>query len=234
MNTLRKFSLLSNCSDDSIEYLYHCCRYESVKKNTAVLAAGDLTDEIIILASGELALRTTNEKGQEFTVTRLSVGGWFGEAAFIPETQVVLTVRALEDSIIVKIPVSDVFKLCEIDTNVMKNAIISMATRARSIGKFSLNNMTTSSSLKILRTILFHIEVLDTKYQSCSAELKLTRSELAHIVGLSRPALDKYLKPITQSGLVSYGYGVLTVFSVDALRKQIALLEKEVASSISR
>ncbi|MBE3663512.1 hypothetical protein BOO91_21690 [Vibrio navarrensis] len=58
-------------------------------------------EELLILASGQVGVYRRNEQGSNLLVAKVTTGGWFGESSFIPGFNRVVSLKALEDAIMV-------------------------------------------------------------------------------------------------------------------------------------
>ena len=225
LHAIHNCELIKGCRSTTLSTLYDLSYYESFKRNEVIAKQDAPAEELLILASGQVGVYRRNEQGSNLLVAKVTTGGWFGEASFIPGFNRVVSIKALEDAIIVKLPTSRFIELCQIDPMLMRNTFSALARRGASIGHFALNNMTTNIPLKIARTILSHIEILGNQEPGKQTiKIKMTRSELAMVVGITRQALNKYIVSFVEEGTIAVGYGSITINSLESLKKKIETL----------
>lgn len=102
---LRKCTLFHGLSDEEILSSLHCIEAETEtrEKNEYILRAGDKTDVIGFLASGDALVIQEDLWGNRNVITRLVPGDFFAESfAVIPDSVLSVSVVATESCRIIK------------------------------------------------------------------------------------------------------------------------------------
>jgi NTE family protein len=101
---LQSLPLLAGMGEDSIRELAEVAEFVALKKNDVALCEGEQGDGLYVVVSGRLQAYTPVKGRGERVYVRYCSGDWFGEMPLLSGQTNWASVRALNDSVLLKIP----------------------------------------------------------------------------------------------------------------------------------
>jgi CRP-like cAMP-binding protein len=177
-----------------------------------VYAAGDPPNGLFALISGEIRVIQTTAQGRSALLMIASPGVWFGEAAMIdglPRTSDALAVgraRVLQLS-------PAVFRRLTAENS---NHYAAFARLVCEQYRKAMDYIVTTADLPLPVRLAQRLVGLAQAHGRREGEavvigLRLSQESLAETVGVSRQTLNRTLKGLEAQGLISVGYGALTI-----------------------
>lgn len=198
------------------------CRLHVLEKGTIVYRIGDATDGIYGVASGRLAVEIApNEQGPH-RVHTLRPGSWFGEAAFFGDGSRLVTVVATRPSHCLHLPRFELEEIAKADPNTWR-WLGNLLFLQLQIALGALDDLTLRRPDQRIAAILLRLAGI--RHQDMAddptPEVDVTQMDLAEIATLSRTTIGEQLDDMQAAGLISRGYGHLTILNPSALRRII-------------
>lgn len=206
-NTLNDILLFKGMTEKEIssalEFLQ--AHEEKYKKNEIILRAGDHTKELGLILEGAVFIESNDLWGNRSILSSLGSHQFFGEVfAMMPDTKVLVDVRAEEDSHILFLKVN-----CLLDENPHPKAIVNKLTK--NLLRISMNmnlRLTTRNFHTSPKTIRERILAILNTYAIETGEkyfdIPYDRQALADYLNVDRSALSKELSAMKKDGLIDY------------------------------
>ncbi len=168
---------------------------------------------------GLLKMSNDTLLGVPLTFTGVPPGGWFGEGTVIKREPYRYNIQALRESTVAGISVDTFHWL--LDRSIPFNRFVLQQLNERLgqfIGAREIDRLG-DPDVRVARSLaaLFH----PLLYPGVGSLLRITQTELAYLVGLSRQRVNKALHHLQDLRLIRIEYGGLRVLDLEGLRRQL-------------
>jgi CRP-like cAMP-binding protein len=182
-------------------------------KDERVYLAGDPPNGIFGLVSGSLNISYPRGDGEDYTAHRAGPGFWFGDLALFSCQPRLVTVRAAEPAVMAHLPVPDLARLVREDPRLYADFYALTYDNYQTALRI-ISNLAIASTDKRLADRLLH-EV--TARGDADGWIALSQPELAKLLAVSLPTLQRILRRLVKDGVLRTSYGRLRVLDRDAL-----------------
>ena len=216
LTVLRALPIFEQVDDASLASLTRVAALRRVPRHTAVLHAGDRTDNIYFVLSGLLKVQIADEEGREVILSMLGPGELFGEMGVLDDHPRSATVLAVEPSEVVVIGKND-FKRClvenpDVSLFIMRNLTRRLRMADRAIESLALLDVYG----RVARLLLEASEIIDGRKVVTQ---KLTKQDIAKMIGASREMVSRVMRDLTAQGLLREEEGQLVLLDLEAFRR---------------
>lgn len=179
--------------------------------NQMIYRQGEVAERFYYLKSGKVRISMSSENGQEKTLTLLTPGNIFGEAAFFDGLPRVSSARTLEKSQI--IPVSRELLLhCFREEPMLAFQLLHLFSKTVRMLSNQVDHMTFLQADRRIAKILTELSGgLHGQTIACSHE------DLASMAGVSRVTVSRVLGELTRNGWVRTHYRSIEIRNPEAL-----------------
>jgi len=175
----------------------------SFPKRSTVISAGSESHSIFYLVKGSVTVSIEDEDGHEIVVAYLNEGSFFGEMGLFDEDCRSAWVKAKTECEIAEVSYSRFQELTEKDSRLLYALGKQLSDRLRKttikVGDLAFMDVTG----RVARTLLDLCQEPDAMTHPDGMQIKVTRQEIARIVGCSREMVGRVLKDLEEQGLVS-------------------------------
>lgn len=194
-------------------------RPRTFARNEVVCHAGDPADSLHLVESGHLAVRGGLSTGVTATFTILSGGDYFGELALLREDRRrTATVVALEPSRTLSVAATAFNSLCLENARVERALSIMLADRVDALSQRLLETMYESLDRRVYRRL---VELANSYgVREGKATIPLSQTQIADLVGATRPSVNQVLQRLAVQGLVRLSRGRIEVLDVVVLARR--------------
>ena len=196
---LRNVPLFSMLPEGQLQLLTQVLSRKPYPKNSTVIAAGDPTDAMYIVISGRLKVVMSDKEGQEVTLAILNQGENFGEMGLIAQAPRSATVTTIEPCELLTITRTDFTKCLKGNFDLTMNVIRGLVKRLREadkkIGSLALMDVYG----RVARLLLEMAETIDGQKVVTK---KLTKRDIAKMIGASREMVSRVMKELQTSGRI--------------------------------
>lgn len=221
---LKKVPLFAELSDDDLAQLAGAVREHHYRKSITIVHIDDPGNAMFIIKSGLVKVTIEDEAGREMILRMLYPTDFFGEMALIDGLPRSATVTTQEASDVLIIYREHFVDIIENSPKILLNmaAVLSRRLRAtdeliRSLAFFDVYG-------KVARVLLtLATEKGRATEHGTVIDLRLTQQELAELAGMSRETMTRTLRAFQQAGVVRIDSGVITILSVDMLRREVRM-----------
>lgn len=196
---LRTLPMFESLSQERLEEIYRIATLRRIARNAVVLHAGDRTDNIYLVLSGELEVQMSDLEGRGVILSRLGPGEMFGEMGAIDEHPRSATVMAIKPCDLVVIAKED-FKRClaaniDIALYIIHSLIKRLRLADRKIESLALIDVFG----RVARLLLDMAEIRDGRKVVAR---HITRQEIARTIGASREMVSRVMRDLHLQGLI--------------------------------
>ena len=216
LTILRALPIFETLDDDCLQPLTHVAMLRPIPRHTVVLHAGDRTDNIYFVLSGALKVQVSDEEGREVILSMLGPGELFGEMGVLDDHPRSATVLAVESSEVVVIGKDD-FKRClvenpDVSLFIMRNLVKRLRLADRNIESLALLDVYG----RVARLLLESADVVNGRKVVTH---KLTKQDIAKMIGASREMVSRVMRDLMAQGLIQEHDGQLILVDLAAFRR---------------
>jgi len=191
-------------SEVQLQLLTQVLSRKAYPKNSTIIAAGDPTDAMYIVVSGRLKVVMSDKEGQEVILAILNQGEFFGEMGLIAQAPRSATVTTIEPCELLTITRADFTKCLQGNFDLTMNVIRGLVKRLREadkkIGSLALMDVYG----RVARLLLEMAETIDGQKVITK---KLTKRDIAKMIGASREMVSRVMKELQTSGRIEVRAG---------------------------
>jgi CRP/FNR family cyclic AMP-dependent transcriptional regulator len=201
--------------EDSIQaFLAHCHRKRFPPK-AAIIRQGDPAGELYYITEGSVTVLLEDDKGHEIVLAYLNPGDFLGEIGlFNEDANRTALVRARGECEIAQISYTKLRGLTEIYPHLIIAMTSQIARRLRNTNR-KLGDLAFMDVYgRVARTLLDLCEEPDAMTHPDGMQVRVTRQELARLVGCSREMVGKVLKDMEEQKHVAVNGKNIVVLGV--------------------
>ncbi len=185
---------IQDLSDCVQPFLAHCHRRRYPAKS-AIIRQGDRAGELFYIIAGSVTVLLEDDKGHEIVLAYLNSGEFFGEIGLFSEDESrSALVRAKSECEIAQISYTRLKQLGDLYPRLLVCMTAQIARRLRATNR-KLGDLAFMDVYgRVARTLLDLCEQPDAMTHPDGMQVRVTRQELARLVGCSREMVGKVLK----------------------------------------
>lgn len=189
----------------------------SFSKDEIIMNAGEPVSNLNVILSGSVRGEMIDYSGKTIKIEDIEAPRPLASAfLFGNENKSPVTVSANNDVTILTIPVPEFLKLLQLNTQILRNYLFSISSRAQFLSQ-KLHFL----SFKTIKGKVAHYLLQQAGDKFHSVELKSTQQQLADLFGVTRPALARVLGEMQNDGLISISNRTVTLLNRKALNELI-------------
>lgn len=199
ITALRILPMFETLSNERLEKIAAFSSLRRVARHTTVLQAGDCTDNIYLILTGELKVQISDQEGREVILSVLQPGEMFGEMGVIDDHPRSATVISTEPCDLVVIAKND-FKSClaenfEVSLYIIHSLVKRLREADRKIESLALIDVYG----RVARLLL---EMAETQDGHKVVTRRITRQDIAKTIGASREMVSRVMRDLQLRGLI--------------------------------
>ncbi len=183
-------------------FLANCHRHEFPARST-IIHGGDVCDTLYYIVDGSVSVVIEDEEGHELVLAYLNEGEFFGEMGlFDKETQRSAWVIARTNCEVAVADYAQFRRMSEHTPAILFAIASQMADRLRKTSNKVRDLAFLDVTGRVARTLLELTREPDAMTHPDGMQVKVTRQEIARIVGCSREMVGRVLKDLEDQGLI--------------------------------
>ena len=205
---LQNVPLFSGLPESQVYQIARMAGVRRVPRNTTIVRVGDSTDALFVLVSGSAKVLNRDAEGREVILSLLGAGECFGEMGLIdgaPRSADVVAVEACE---LLEISRADFTQALagnpELCLNIMKSLVMRLRQANWKIESLALMDVFG----RVAKCLLELSEDVDGVRLIRS---KVTKQDLAKMVGASREMVTRVMKDLEATGYIRIEEGVVVI-----------------------
>ena len=195
------------------ERVLRAAQSRHVRRGEVVFLQGDAPDHLVGVVEGLVKVGVVARSGKEAVLNFFREGGVFGEIAVLDGRPRSADAVALIDSRLALLPRPALIGMIEDDPAVARAVIQLLCDRLRHTSLQAENVMTLGVPARVAATLLRLAEPDGDAHP----HVRITQTQLAQYLGLSREIANRYLTDWERSGWVSLRKGAITLADPAAL-----------------
>ena len=172
-------------------------------RGSTIIFAGEVSDSIFYITKGSVSVIIEDANGREIIVAYLNKDNFFGEMAMLGEGTRTAWVKAKTDCEVAELGYQKFIELSQRNTAILHQLITQLAERLRKttqkVGDLAFLDVTG----RVARALLDLSTQPDAATHPDGMQIKVTRQEIARIVGCSREMVGRVLVTLEEQGLVN-------------------------------
>lgn len=210
---LRRSFIFRDMEETMLGRLARLSQTHRLPRGSLLFQQGEEGDALYGVAEGLIRIWVSGDGGKELTLQLLEPGDVFGEIALLDGLPRSASAEAVEDSLLVMVRRDAFLPLLEAESGLARHVIELICERLRD----STNRASDLAFLGLPIRLARKLQQLavahghDGPDGSIRIALKLSQSELAQMLGVSREAVNKQLKTWTQDGIVLHEHGQVMI-----------------------
>lgn len=209
------------CIDDAkieiiISELSHVFRKYS--KGQIIANEGDVCKSLGLVLEGVVEVQRIYSSGKQIVLKRMGEGEVFGEAIVFSETnEYPATIIASSDCMLLYLKKDDIIKLCLNEEIILNNFITLLSNKI-----FILNRKIKTISFKTIRQKVVNFILEQSKNQNdIILKLKISKEQIASLLGIPRPSLSRELMKLRDDGLIEFDRNNIKIMDIERLEEEL-------------
>lgn len=191
-------------------------------KHQLLFAQGAVPNALYGVEHGLVRLSASGRNGREAVLGMLEPGQWFGEASLFTDTPHDQSARAVVDSELLRVPMTDFYEIVDHRPEFMLEFTRLICKRYKWALQWLDSTILQPFPVRLAQRLLTARQVLARSPGRDAAVLRLSQEDLAHMLGISRPSVNKQLKVWEGQGILKLEYGRILLLDPAALKRIVA------------
>jgi CRP/FNR family transcriptional regulator, cyclic AMP receptor protein len=196
----------------AIERFLEHCHLKTYPARSVIIHAGDVPDTLYYITEGSVSVMIEDNSGHEMVMAYLNKGDFFGEMGLFDEKARSAWIIARTECQLAEIHYSQFRSLVKEDPEVLFALASQMAERLRDTSRKVIDLAFVDVSGRIAHTLMELARQPDAMTHPDGMQIRITRQELAKIVGCSREMAGRVLKELEERELISAHGKTIVVF----------------------
>ena len=169
-----------------------------------IVHAGSVPQTLYLILEGSVSVLVEDTNGREMVLAYLNPGEFFGEMCLFPEQQTrTAIVRTRSPTLVAEVGYQAFRAFNREHPDIMFEVAGQLATRLRDTSRRLRDLTFLDVAGRLARTLLDLTQQPDAKVNAKGTVVRISRQELARIVGCSREMAGRVLKKLEEDGLVA-------------------------------
>lgn len=169
-----------------------------------IVHAGDVPQTLYLILEGSVSVLVEDTDGREMVLAYLNPGEFFGEMCLFPEQQTrTAIVRTRSPTLVAEVGYQNFRTFNREHPEIMFEVAGQLAARLRDTSRRLRDLTFLDVAGRLARTLIELTQQPDAKTNAKGVVVKISRQELARIVGCSREMAGRVLKKLEEDGLVA-------------------------------
>jgi CRP/FNR family transcriptional regulator, cyclic AMP receptor protein len=196
MELLGRSELFSAFSDEVLRVIQAAATPVTSERNFVIFEEGDPADELYVVKSGRIAIGRRSFDGRESLVALMEPGDLFGEMPLFDDGDRSASARALERSVVLRIPYAPVRHALNQDPQLLWTVVSLLAQRLRTTDDALVDAVLLDVTGRTAKRLL------ELAGDAPEFQLPITQEELAGLVGASRERVNKSIAAFIRLGWI--------------------------------
>ncbi len=224
---LRRCALFAAWPDLVIDRIARIARLAHYPRGAEVIPKDRTRRELKVVVSGYLAVSGVNAGGSKFMLTLVGPGEVVGLVRLLKQGGRIYDYQAHEDTALIHLP-SDALEAVLDQTPALWKDVAFLTMERQRDSIIAMQRSALGGVSQRVAEILLQVARLKgerilagkgTRGEGRALRLRVSQSDLAHMVSVSRQTINKELGLLAREGIVQAAYGQLTVLDMPALRR---------------
>ena len=215
---VRELSSLKALNKEELIKLADCKSTYTIRKGEAVFSEGENVNGIFCVREGVCKLTKLSANGNDHIVKLVAKGELLGQRSMISDEPVNLTAVALEDMTVCYIPKQEVMEFFNNNNRFSFQVMKTICGDLKEADDHLVTMAQKSVKQRLAETLLYLHETFGES-EDKSLNLKLSREELAGMIGTATESCIRLLSEFNKAGYIALSGKKITVLNSSAFRK---------------
>lgn len=215
---VRELSSLKALNKEELIKLADCKSTYTIRKGEAVFSEGENVNGIFCVREGVCKLTKLSANGNDQIVKLVAKGELLGQRSMISDEPVNLSAVALEDMTVCYIPKHEVMEFFNNNNRFSFQVMKTICGDLKEADDHLVTMAQKSVKQRLAETLLYLHETFGES-EDKSLNLKLSREELAGMIGTATESCIRLLSEFNKAGYIALSGKKITVLNSSALRK---------------
>jgi CRP/FNR family transcriptional regulator, cyclic AMP receptor protein len=202
VTALKTFPLFHGLSDDVLASVSRVSMMRRIPRGQSVVCAGDRSDYVYLVLTGSLKVVVSDEDGREVILSILGQGELFGEMGMFDEQPRSASVTAVMPSDLVLIAKQDFRRIMQDNFDVCWRIMSNLSERLRNADR-KIESLALMDVYGRVARLL--IEMSEDVGGETVVVRKISKQDIAKMIGASREMVSRVMKDLGQQGLIEEG-----------------------------
>jgi len=215
---VREFSSLKALNKEELLRIADCKSSYMVKKGEPIFTEGENVNGIFCIKDGVCKLTKLSANGNDQIVKLISKGELLGQRSMISDEPVNLSAVALEDMEVCFIPKTEIMGLFNQNNQFSMNVMKAICGDLKEADEHVVAMAQKTVRQRLAETLIHLLETFGTN-EDKSLKIKLSREELAGMVGTATESCIRLLSEFNKLGVIALSGKKITVTNKPKLQK---------------
>lgn len=205
------------------QYLLYSGDRKTIKCGTLIYQEGDQLDDLYLILSGSVRMLKNAHEDQTFILHLKPKFHILGEEILFQSPRAMMTVEALEDCVLVKLPKKQMEEAFMHNPRLRMHFMkLAAFNNQRTQAKFTdlLMYEKTGALYSVLIRLANSYGIIHDQ-RDIHIDLRLTHQEIAHIIGTSRETVNRMFTELKKQQVISMDRQSLIIHNINALKKEL-------------
>lgn len=200
LDLIRRVPLFTTLSDQHAESMANAVVKRRYKRGELLVEQGKKTNTLYILLAGRARVLTSHTGGREVILATMGQGDYIGEMSLIDDEPHSATVRAEMQTDVLLLSNGE-FARCMPDQGTVAYAVLRGLTKRLRLADRNIQSLALMDVYGRVARVLLDSAMPDLNGQLMIRE-KISRQDIAKMVGASREMVSRVMKDLEQSGFI--------------------------------
>ena len=221
---LQQTAIFGELHDSALRELAQVCLQRTYRRGQFLWYEGDSGDYLVVIVRGLVKVTVTSPRGDEMLLVTLGPSEVVGELSVIDGGARSASVVALTPTTGIVIGRAPLIALMQRSPELLDVLLRSMGALVRRLTERATDLVFLDLAARVAKLLLREAERRSgEQQQGALVDLGLTQTELAQMVGASRPAVNRVLQSLAARGLISINGHEIIIKDRTALRRRAGL-----------
>jgi len=220
VDILRSARIFADLPDDAIARLTDACVRRSYRRNQYLWYQGDEGARLVVVASGLVKVMISSEQGEEVVLTTLGPGETLGELALLDGSPRSASAVAAEPTTVLMLSRATVLELLGRHPSVLDALLRTLGGLVRRLTEQAGDLVFLDTGGRVAKLLLRLAESHGNGANPPTVDLGFSQSDLAAMVGATRPVVNRILQAMVARGLITMEGHTIVLRDVAGLRRR--------------
>jgi CRP/FNR family cyclic AMP-dependent transcriptional regulator len=220
VDILRSARIFADLPDEALSRLTDACVRRTYRRGQYLMYQGDEGARLLVVASGLVKVVLTSEQGGEVVLTTLGPGETLGELALLDGSPRSASVVAVEPTTVLTLSRETVLELLSRHPSVLDALLRSLGGLVRRLTEQAGDLVFLDLGGRVAKLLLRLAEAHGNGHSPPRVNVALSQSDLAAMVGATRPAVNRVLQGMAARGLIAVDGHSIVLCDVPRLRRR--------------
>jgi CRP/FNR family transcriptional regulator, cyclic AMP receptor protein len=220
VSVLRAAQIFTELPEDALARLADASVRRTFRRGQYLFFQGDEGARLVVIASGMVKVMIASDQGEEVVLTTLGPGATLGELALLDGAPRSASVVAVEPTSVLMLSRATVLDVLAHYPSVLDALLRSLGALVRRLTEQTGDLVFLDLPARVAKVLLRLAEGQHPAEGPVVLDLGLSQSDLAAMVGATRPAVNRVLQSMARRGLLAVHGQVIELLDVPALRRR--------------